>query len=524
MNARQPLTHEQALDLAPLYVLGALEEAEMASVREHLATCPGPTPSSRSWAVSCRISSMILRSSSSSRRRRWAIGSPAAAAADLAARTTVAASEPRRRLRNEPPRSRNARRPAPPVPTAAGARGPGRSGPVRTSPRVGAPDRGRRRDRGARARGTFGSKQVGDLERQVAAPRASGPPSPPSSPSPPRRAARRPSSRRSSPAGRAASLRLPPDSIQFAMEDLAPTSGSRSTRRGRSSARRRRYRSAASRSTRRGRRLHVEAGTDRPGVVVAVSRATGGWRDDTDRCRLGRSRRRPDVGRRGSGASAGVVSSEPRPSARAAQRRLRRGDDRLAVGPVGREAGHPAGHRDAPPADLGQLGDAVEDAPRDGRSSRAGRHEDELVAAERATVSTSRTAPASTTRPTEEPRRRLPGRRPHWSPRSRRRRRSRPRPRRPAAGPPSRAQPSTRANVRWLARPVSGSMWARRSNHSDRSAIVEARRDRSTATATMSAVARRKRRRHQRAAAAPRPAEQHRAEACSIPPRPTMSG
>jgi hypothetical protein len=40
MNARQPLTHEQAVDLAPLYVLGALEEAEMASVHEHLATCP----------------------------------------------------------------------------------------------------------------------------------------------------------------------------------------------------------------------------------------------------------------------------------------------------------------------------------------------------------------------------------------------------------------------------------------------------------------------------------------------------
>ena len=35
-----PMSHEQALDLAPLYVLGALEEAEMAAVREHLATCP----------------------------------------------------------------------------------------------------------------------------------------------------------------------------------------------------------------------------------------------------------------------------------------------------------------------------------------------------------------------------------------------------------------------------------------------------------------------------------------------------
>jgi anti-sigma factor RsiW len=35
-----PLTHEEALDLAPLYVLDALSDAEMAAVREHLATCP----------------------------------------------------------------------------------------------------------------------------------------------------------------------------------------------------------------------------------------------------------------------------------------------------------------------------------------------------------------------------------------------------------------------------------------------------------------------------------------------------
>jgi anti-sigma factor RsiW len=35
-----PLSHAEALDLAPLYVLGALGDAEMAAVREHLATCP----------------------------------------------------------------------------------------------------------------------------------------------------------------------------------------------------------------------------------------------------------------------------------------------------------------------------------------------------------------------------------------------------------------------------------------------------------------------------------------------------
>lgn len=35
----QPMTHEQAVDLAPAYVLGALEDADMAAIREHLATC-----------------------------------------------------------------------------------------------------------------------------------------------------------------------------------------------------------------------------------------------------------------------------------------------------------------------------------------------------------------------------------------------------------------------------------------------------------------------------------------------------
>jgi anti-sigma factor RsiW len=36
----QRMTHEQAVNLAAAYVLGALEAADMASVREHLATCP----------------------------------------------------------------------------------------------------------------------------------------------------------------------------------------------------------------------------------------------------------------------------------------------------------------------------------------------------------------------------------------------------------------------------------------------------------------------------------------------------
>jgi anti-sigma factor RsiW len=41
MNER-PMTHDDALDLAAGYVLGALEPAEEAAVRDHLATCPEP--------------------------------------------------------------------------------------------------------------------------------------------------------------------------------------------------------------------------------------------------------------------------------------------------------------------------------------------------------------------------------------------------------------------------------------------------------------------------------------------------
>lgn len=38
--SHESMTHEQAIGLAPLYVLGALEEADLIAVREHLATCP----------------------------------------------------------------------------------------------------------------------------------------------------------------------------------------------------------------------------------------------------------------------------------------------------------------------------------------------------------------------------------------------------------------------------------------------------------------------------------------------------
>jgi anti-sigma factor RsiW len=40
MSTQRPLTHDEAIELAPLYVLDALEPAEMDAVRAHLATCP----------------------------------------------------------------------------------------------------------------------------------------------------------------------------------------------------------------------------------------------------------------------------------------------------------------------------------------------------------------------------------------------------------------------------------------------------------------------------------------------------
>ena len=44
MNAPARMSHEDALDVAPLYVLGALDRAELDLVRDHLASCPLPHP------------------------------------------------------------------------------------------------------------------------------------------------------------------------------------------------------------------------------------------------------------------------------------------------------------------------------------------------------------------------------------------------------------------------------------------------------------------------------------------------
>src|SRR6185295_2806440 len=42
--SEQPMSHDEALDLAAAYVLGALERPEEAAVRAHLETCGLPHP------------------------------------------------------------------------------------------------------------------------------------------------------------------------------------------------------------------------------------------------------------------------------------------------------------------------------------------------------------------------------------------------------------------------------------------------------------------------------------------------
>ena len=522
MNARQPLTHEQAPDLAPLYVLGALEEAEMASVREHLATCPNPTLSSRSFGGV--VPYLLDDPSIKLVEPPAALGDRilAAAAADLAARATVAVSEPRLTL-SEPPRSRSKPRRRPSSSCRHRSARPGPIGPafaralewvlriaavvaivalgagvLRLKARLATwSARSPRRELPVRGLTVLAVAAQEGSQTAILAPVEPG-----------------------GPRGLAA----------VAFRRLDPV------RDGRPRANQRQpvYETWAI----VGEEAPVPLGSftvDATGVADFTSRQgptgprgrrrgvarTGGWRDDTDRCRLGRSRDEPRLGRFSRASSR--ASRDPRRGP--AQRRLRRGDDRLAVGPVGREAGHARRHRDAPPADLGQLGDAVEDAPRDCRPGRTGATRMNSSPPRRATVSTSRTAPASTDatdRSTSSPASRPPAAlvaaksstskiatetSPPWR--------------------PARASSSsrTRANVRWLARPVSGSVWARRSNHSDRSAIVEARRDRVDRDRDHVGC-----RPQERGVAirelrpAPRPANRTAPRLCSIPPRPTISG
>jgi hypothetical protein len=90
----QRLTHDEAIDLAAGYVLGALEPAEEAAVREHLATCRLPHPELEELGgvvpALQELGVTELVEPPAALRDRIV----AAAAADLTERTRGAASEP----------------------------------------------------------------------------------------------------------------------------------------------------------------------------------------------------------------------------------------------------------------------------------------------------------------------------------------------------------------------------------------------------------------------------------------------
>ncbi len=88
------MTHDEAIDLAAGYVLGALEPAEEAAVREHLATCPlsHPELEELGGAVPALLdlgATELVEPPAGLRDRILA-----AAAADLTERTAAAAPEP----------------------------------------------------------------------------------------------------------------------------------------------------------------------------------------------------------------------------------------------------------------------------------------------------------------------------------------------------------------------------------------------------------------------------------------------
>jgi len=90
----QRLTHDEAIDLAAGYVLGALEPAQEAAVREHLATCRLPHPELEELggvvpALQELGVTELVEPPAALRDRILA-----AAAADLTERTRAAASEP----------------------------------------------------------------------------------------------------------------------------------------------------------------------------------------------------------------------------------------------------------------------------------------------------------------------------------------------------------------------------------------------------------------------------------------------
>jgi hypothetical protein len=110
MTAERPvLTHDEAVDLAPLFVIGALGRAEEIAVREHLETCPEPHPefAELGSVVPLLLEDVELVEPPNGLKARIL----AAAAADLEAHgEAVAAPEPATRSTAVPPVA-----PAPPT-------------------------------------------------------------------------------------------------------------------------------------------------------------------------------------------------------------------------------------------------------------------------------------------------------------------------------------------------------------------------------------------------------------------------
>ena len=494
--SRPALTHDEALDLAAaLRPRARSSPPRMAAVREHLATCPE--------------SARRVRGA----RRGRAV--PAGVAGRRAGRAAGGARRPDHGRRRGRPRRANRGRADDP---GAGRR-THRAGSLPVRGRAHRPGRAhaepaRAADWVAAIAAVLAIARPGRVERPAPGPgqrpRAAGDRGravPDRGDDRPRRrraspAARRRSSRRRPRAGRAASPSVASDgSVQFAMQDLAPTSGSQV------------YETWAilpnSNPVPLGSftvdasgvaLVHLEAGPGRARDGRRGLPRAAGRRDRRQRrsCRSASRRRRRASETRGRSAAPGTlsprsVSSEPLPAD------CPRSSADCAAATIASASVPSAGNR-ATPAETDtrrppigrQLGDAVEDPPGDRRTGRA-------------------RAPRGGTR-------RRRGGRPC--------RRAGPRPRAPTATDRSTSSPAsrppasfvaaksstskiatetslpcrparassssrTRANVRRFARPVSGSVWASRSNHSERSATVDASRDRSTATAARSATARR---------------------------------
>jgi len=98
----QPMTHDDALDLLALYVLGALAPSDEAAVREHLATCtlPHPELEQLGGVVPVLLADVELVEPPVALRERIM----AAARADLAGRPGPATTDPAA-LESQPPAS-----------------------------------------------------------------------------------------------------------------------------------------------------------------------------------------------------------------------------------------------------------------------------------------------------------------------------------------------------------------------------------------------------------------------------------